>query len=283
MLTTDLITNQTRILSVARAGRGTKKRDGCPFCVGNEEQTPPEIDRVVDSGGAWQARTVPNLFPLVGGHEVLISSPDHHATLRTLNTSELARVVEMWAQRVQAIDTSSVYPHLFVNDGRGAGASIEHSHSQLVPIPYECLEIDLLAATRSGSGSCPLCALVDDEALVISQAGPFTLAAHPSPRMAGNLIIFPHNHAPLFGAAAQDNTLHMAGILRVALVALSQGDFNLWVAADERSGAAGHWYVELVPRTAIPAGVEMALGICVSTKDAADAADAARARLSELG
>ena len=64
----------------------------CPFCPGNEDETPPAV-QVWSLGGDkhWQVRAVPNRFPVVdaqapasGRHEVLIESPDHHATWRTM-------------------------------------------------------------------------------------------------------------------------------------------------------------------------------------------------------
>lgn len=44
--------------------------DGCPFCEGNEQATPPEIEAVRPGGGeadssGWTVRTVPNLYPAV--------------------------------------------------------------------------------------------------------------------------------------------------------------------------------------------------------------------------
>src|SRR5215467_588273 len=69
----------------------------CPFCPGNESQTPPEILRVPSVNNAWQVRVVPNRFAALardqeptrtihrsrrtingfGVHDVIIETPDH--------------------------------------------------------------------------------------------------------------------------------------------------------------------------------------------------------------
>src|SRR3989338_3939567 len=45
-----------------------KKGGMCPFCIGNEDKTPPEIEAVRAPGSApnkpgWSVRVVPNKFP----------------------------------------------------------------------------------------------------------------------------------------------------------------------------------------------------------------------------
>jgi hypothetical protein len=74
------------------------QRDDCPFCPGNEGQTPPALE-TYGSDGKWVARVVPNLHPAFEGsrpfvvdhkgpvfseapasgiHEVVVFSPEHH-------------------------------------------------------------------------------------------------------------------------------------------------------------------------------------------------------------
>ena len=64
----------------------------CPFCDGNEHETPPEVARIgpgaPDTPG-WHVRVVPNKYPIVGdgvrgAHEVVIFSPAHDADFGAL-------------------------------------------------------------------------------------------------------------------------------------------------------------------------------------------------------
>jgi UDPglucose--hexose-1-phosphate uridylyltransferase len=60
----------------------------CPFCPGNEEETPPEVARVgggAPNGPGWMVRAFPNLYPIVDAHEVVVLSPDHHRSFADLD------------------------------------------------------------------------------------------------------------------------------------------------------------------------------------------------------
>src|SRR5687768_880209 len=115
----DALTGQPRILAPGRAKRLGPRPEGCPFCPGNEEHTPPELDRVVDlESSAWQARAVPNLFPLADAHEVLIMSSRHVTTVRDLTDDEWLHALELWERRIaaHAPRAEDHYTHIFVND-----------------------------------------------------------------------------------------------------------------------------------------------------------------------
>jgi len=58
-----------------RAGGDDEKgAEGCPFCEGREEKTPPEVYAVRPAGGepdtpGWTSRVVPNLYPALAGED----------------------------------------------------------------------------------------------------------------------------------------------------------------------------------------------------------------------
>lgn len=139
----------------------TKKKDGCPFCHGNEAQTPPEIIAHRKSGPpnspGWTVRVVPNKFPAlkiegnldkqglgvfdmmngIGAHEVIIDGPDHLRDMSDLTHAETEEVI--WAYLARSIDLRRdprfKYILIFKNYGKAAGASLEHPHSQLIALP----------------------------------------------------------------------------------------------------------------------------------------------------
>jgi UDPglucose--hexose-1-phosphate uridylyltransferase len=170
----DPIVGRWVIISTDRAKRptdflreGMKAKGGfCPFCYGNESKTPPEIlaYRPSTNGGApqkdspgWTTRVVPNKFPAlgiegtlnkqaegmfdkmngIGAHEVVIETPDHAATLASLPSKRIEDL--LWAFRDRILDLKKdrrfKYILLFKNHGEAAGASLEHSHSQLIALP----------------------------------------------------------------------------------------------------------------------------------------------------
>src|SRR5258708_4852358 len=136
--------------------------DFCPFCEGNEDKTPHEIiayrernTRGNDRG--WRVRVVPNKFPAlqvegvlnkrgdgiydkmngIGAHEVIIECPFHEISMANLSEDNIREV--LWVYRDRLVDLKKdprlVYGMLFKNVGAAAGASLEHSHSQLIVTP----------------------------------------------------------------------------------------------------------------------------------------------------
>ena len=102
--------------------------DECPFCAGREDRTPPETLRL-PAEGDWQVRVVPNLYPAFERQEVVVHAPrasalDHRAFRRSARPRRGGLAI---ARR-----RSASYVHAIVNEGRLAGASLPHTHSQLV-------------------------------------------------------------------------------------------------------------------------------------------------------
>jgi UDPglucose--hexose-1-phosphate uridylyltransferase len=166
----DPVSGRWVIISVERGKRPSdfgvrippKKLGFCAFCSGNEHTTPPEIIAVRPDGSepnssGWSIRVVPNKFPAlhiesqlrridegiyhrlggVGAHEVIIESPDHHVTLSTLPQQSLKNVLWIFYKRISDLkkDTRLKYALIFKNEGDAAGASLEHTHTQLIALP----------------------------------------------------------------------------------------------------------------------------------------------------
>ena len=167
----DPVTGRWVIIATDRAKRPTDfVRDKvqirgsgfCPFCYGNESKTPPEILAYRSDGSSrnapgWSLRVVANKFPAlgiegslnrqgeglydkmngIGAHEVIIETPKHELTLATLPVRQVEDV--LWAYRDRIIDLKKdrrfKYILIFKNHGDAAGASLEHTHSQLIALP----------------------------------------------------------------------------------------------------------------------------------------------------
>jgi len=276
MLELDPITGQPRLVVPGRANRPHGGERGCPFCAGHESMTPAETGRRQQPQGPWQARSFPNRWPLTEPHEVIVPSPRHVTRWRELQLPELQRALDLVLERRMALATDHLdrYVHAFVNDGPAAGASISHVHAQLAVLPRGAWN-ERLTANVATADTCAICRLVRDQLeLCIEQGARHALLAHPSPRMAGGLVLVPLAHeAPLEPSA------ELAELLHRALQAVEPGlASNLWIVADPAE--PGHWYVELQPRPANLAGLELALGLSVATSTAEASAVAARERLA---
>ena len=125
-------------------GRTTRVGDAehCPFCEGHESMTPPETAAFGRPAGApadspgWIVRVVPNKYPAFPGHEVVVHGPRHVTSLGDLPPAVMEAVMEAWRSRRSALLAGGAgYVRASVNEGAAAGASLDHSHSQLVPFP----------------------------------------------------------------------------------------------------------------------------------------------------
>jgi UDPglucose--hexose-1-phosphate uridylyltransferase len=229
--------------------------DDCPFCAGREERTPPETLRLPESGD-WTVRVVPNLYRALERQEVVVHSPRHVRSFVDLEEAELELVAEAWRRRAGAVPG---YVHALVNEGREAGASLAHSHSQLVWFR------DPPPAVAAEQGE------LDVGEVVLERDG-LVLGCPPASRLPYELVI-----APL----ADEGDGLGSNLLAAALRLLAEGvgrlrrlegpvPWNAWLHNGHR------WHIEVVPRLAVLAGLELGAGIYVNSVPPDQAAAALR-------
>ena len=251
---------------------------GCPFCEGNEAETPPETHAVRPGGGGpdtpgWLVRAIPNKFPAVapdeGVHEVIVNTPRHVVRFGDLTDDEAELAGGVWADRIAAVeaDPRGLWPFLFLNQGAAAGASLQHTHAQLVGLPLEPPR--LLARERAfeETSRCPVCADIEGAAATgrVVDEGEGLIAWSPEvPPLTGTLRIGPASHEadwtapPGPGAAARFLRRQAAAVGE----RLDAGAINLWLHRS-RPGGGGryHWHVNLIPRLGTLAGLELGTGV----------------------
>jgi UDPglucose--hexose-1-phosphate uridylyltransferase len=166
--------------------------------------------------------------------------------------------------------------HAFINDGAAAGASLPHVHAQLLVLE-RAAHTEQLTAHTLNFDTCAICALATQHPqLLVEQAHHHALWAHPAPRMGGGLVIAPLDHSSPLG----EHIAELAHLLMRAIAVCGPQDLNCWLVADEQTGA--HWYLEVQPRTAQLAGVELALSLNVIAAEPAHTAAVARERLGHV-
>lgn len=278
-----------------------KRHLRCPFCPGHEAETPPEIFSLRDAGApntpGWRLRVVPNKFPAVapgagpghgaersyrrrsgfGAHEVIIEDAAHSATLSDLPAGRIAELLEVVRLRFFALaaDSRIRYVCFFKNHGRAAGATLEHTHSQLVALP---LAPKLVAEEISGarrryrrSGRCFFCDLAepdrDGSRLILETAGAVSVAPYAA-RAPYEIWIVPRRHRSGFESAPAAELGAVAAALRETLrkldSLLQRPAYNLVLhTAPLREDALPHyhWHLELIPRLSKLAGFEWGTGL----------------------
>lgn len=215
--------------------------------------TPPQT-LVIPEEGAWQVRVVPNLYPALERQEVVVQSREHLRSVAELPGEQLDLVAEAWQRRRR--DETGGYLHALVNEGREAGASLPHTHSQLAWLPT--------APPREPE---------PDGEQILARDGVVAW----SPRLARlpyEAAVAPERPEP--DGFASD---HLAPALRV-LGELARrlhrlegpAPLNAWLHNHE-SG----WRLVLLPRLTIVAALELGAGVYVNTLAPEEAAERLRA------
>ncbi len=318
----DPVTGRWVIISTERGKRPTdfgsqkvKPKEGfCPFDPGNEDKTPPEILAFRQEGTArnqagWRLRVVPNKFPAlrvegevnregiglydkvsgIGAHEVIIETPNHHETLVTLPPKQFEEV--LWAYRDRMLDlkkdTRLRYAMLFKNHGEAAGATLEHSHSQLIALPIvPHLVMEEMTGARdyyNYKERCIFCDIVrqeiqQGERIVLENAEFISVApfASFSPFEAW---ILPKRHSSFFEDSQVYEIQSLAWIFQETLKRLEKAlnfppyNFTLHTTPfKERNLEYYHWHFEIIPKLTKFAGFEWGSGFFINPTPPEEAA-----------
>jgi len=239
----------------------------CPFCPGNEAETPQEVYRFppADETPDWKIRVVPNRFAALtpegdttrteegpffrkmggyGVHEVIIDSPSHNTPPALMAYDQLEKVLIAWQERYNTLKKNRQLKHItiFKNSGWAAGTSLAHPHSQLVatPImsPYYHRKFDVALDYYADAGRCLYCDLIawDIEKAnqrVVAETDEF-LIVHPYASHAPyETWILPKRHCASFGLFPPAHFSGLSMVLKDVLFCLYQGlgnpDYNLIV------------------------------------------------------
>ena len=244
-------------------GGGAPRNRGVP-------RTPP-----ARNGGLYRAA------PTAGLHEVVVHNPDHAATLADLPQPAVAGVVAAWRQRLAAhADGPFGAVMVIVNQGRTAGASLEHPHSQVFATAGRpervAAELDRLAG--DGCAACAMVAAERDGPRVVERAGGLLTVCPWASSVPFEALLLPERHQ----ANLQDGDAALAAALRGLLGRLrdaagARAPYNLVLHTAPPGVDDFHWHLHLLPRFTTFGGFELGTGIVINVVDPDRAAAALRA------
>jgi UDPglucose--hexose-1-phosphate uridylyltransferase len=231
--------------------------ESCPFCPGNENQTPPEVlayrePKTEPNAPGWRVRVVPNKYPAVvtdkpwaaradglyessdalGVHEVIIEAPDHTLDIAGLTEAQLAAVLCAYRDRILELkkDRRWRYILIYKNQGGPAGATLEHCHSQLIALPavpkQAREEIDGARAYFDSTGRCLYCDIVQqelsDQKRWVAESDRFIVLCPYASRFPYETWILPKFHSPSFERTSGDEYGELARCLKETLIRLNR-------------------------------------------------------------
>jgi UDPglucose--hexose-1-phosphate uridylyltransferase len=278
----------------------------CPFCEGHEEKTPGEILAYRDRNSrpnepGWRVRVVPNKYPAlmvegdlqkrgegiydkmngVGAHEVIVETPAHVVSLTSLTEDNIREV--LWVYRDRMVDLKKdprlVYGMLFKNVGAAAGASLEHSHSQLIVLPIVPINVmeEMTGALSfyNYRGRCIYCDMMHQELAsekrVVLDTPNFVCFVPFASRFPFETWIVPKHHNSHFENIQKTEVDELGSLLKAALVklerALDRPAYNYIIHTapfDAQPQPHYHWHLEIIPRLTRVAGFEWGTGFYIN-------------------
>lgn len=278
-------------------------RDVCPFCPGPGFDTPPPSQQFPATGD-WQVLVCPNKFPAVraiapdtrgltmrlqlnqlpgfGVHELVIEGRDHFTDPTELSDETYRLVLQSYRERIRtfAKDERMDYVSVFKNVGAEAGASMAHTHSQIIATPFIPNNIrDEMAGAEAHLAKrkkCVFCELFKADRFgiprLVAESAHFVAVCPFAPRFAYEMWVLPKAHASHYEAITDGEIAELETLMKRVLRALDAvagvPAYNYYLhTAPLRSepSASYHWHLEIVPRTARPAGFEWSTGVFINT------------------
>jgi UDPglucose--hexose-1-phosphate uridylyltransferase len=286
----------------------------CPFCEGNEDKTPPEHFAYRTKGSqpntpGWHLRVVSNKFPAlkvegeltkkksgiydtvsgVGAHEVIIESPNHEDTLASMSHEQFEAVIRSYSDRMVALkkDLRLKYILIFKNHGYRAGASLEHTHTQLIALPIipKAVKEELDGSKKyfKRVDHCLYCDMVGQElsekTRVVAENDDYLSICPFAPRFPFEMWVLPKRHAAHFEDITKREIGNLTGVLQESLAKLSNllhdppYNFMLHTSPVATGNLEHyHWHIEITPRITRVAGFERGSGFYINPMAPEDSA-----------
>ncbi len=308
------------LAEVLRQRRGPGRR-ACPFCPGNEHETPSEVFALRDPASSpnregWSVRVVPNKFPVlriegeieragegvfdqasaVGAHEIVIETPSHSADWGTMAIDEVAGVLRAYRARSLDLRGDDRFRQIMIARNHGPSVPVPHPHSHVMALPVIPRRIEDevrgLLDYYGRKERCGYCDIIRQELSsgdrVIQETGEFLALASFAARYPFETWILPKAHLHDFAAIEDGQIAELAGLLQRLSRALQNLLPDLAYSVVLHTSPLRrftepryHWHLEIRVRIAVGGGFEWGTGFFVNPLAPEEAARLLRAKLGE--
>lgn len=167
------------MVAANRQDRPQMPKDWCPFCPGSGK-VPDDYDvyaydndfpalTLMPEEPEVSGSTLYKAAPNYGKCEVILYSPDHHSTLPSLSVSHIYKLLNLLAQRYQALAENPHVKYIFQFENRGeeVGVTMPHPHGQIYAYPFlpQKIQVELDSCRKhyQQQGRCLVCDMNEEE------------------------------------------------------------------------------------------------------------------------
>lgn len=230
----------------------------------------------------WQIMSTVNKFPAVsfsnpkayGQAEVIIETRKHGLEMNEFSSDHIVRVFNAYISRYEALKNTPGVKHviIFKNEGGKAGASIAHSHSQVIALPIlppkNLREVREYEAYQNHHKSCPYCDIIKKETgssrVIWEDENLFILSPFASDAPYG-VWLMPKRHVRTISELSHHEKTSIAEGMKIILAKLEDLNIPFNYFIENAVGFSDyHMYIKLMPRTNIWAGMELGTGVIIN-------------------
>lgn len=253
----------------------------CHFCPENfENETITYQDN--NEKGDWEIVSVINKFAALstenpkayGQAEVIIETRRHGFDVNEFSVDHIVRIFDAYIDRFTALRNMDGIKHviLFKNEGGKAGASIAHTHSQVMALPILPPKIKNEASAyneyRLKNMTCPYCDIIANETdqprVIWQDENLFVLAPYASESPYGAWFL-PKRHIRFISELNRSEKESFATAMKIVLGKLDEfGIAYNYFVENAVNREDYHMHIKLAPRPSIWAGLELGTGVIIN-------------------
>ncbi len=253
----------------------------CNFCPDQIEKE-SIVSKITNHENEWEVLVIDNKFPALtkdnprafGKQEVVIETPEHNKEIHELPINHIEKIIDVYIERFNTLSKINGvrYVIVFKNEGGKAGASISHSHSQVVALPL--LPPDIKEEYQSYSnyqvenGTCPYCDIINNESgkrRVIWEDEHFFVVSPFASQYPYGAWFIPKRHFKTMNEMSAGEKKSLATAIKKLLAKLDTIDaaYNYFFHNSVK-GEDYHMHLKLEPRPNIWAGLELGTGVVIN-------------------
>ncbi|MEM1988868.1 MAG: DUF4931 domain-containing protein [Candidatus Woesearchaeota archaeon] len=282
-----------RLENVDLITKEEKNLSSCPFCKGNEHLS-VEVFRDKDD---WTVRVIENKFPILsndnnidvlnftenvfpgkGEHYVIVETPEHFKRFHELSDENITTYLKILSSLTEKMYNNKdiEYVYIFKNEGIKSGASLFHSHSQAIGMPFVPPRIIEIVSSSFNHPGCYVEKIISEEKnseRFVEETEHFIIFCPYASITPYELYIIPKKHIPSLNFLVEKEIKELSKILKKYISKLYNltDSYNIHFYQAPR-GHDFHLIINIISRITTWGGVELGTGIIVNPTTPEEAA-----------